>query len=218
VTPRIYANELAGSAPDYLPHLLSTLDEQQLVLYCGSDIVARHADAHAIADVAPASAHPLILWDNLYANDYCPQRLFVGPWIGRDPTAQVLLNPTGMPYTDTLLLDMMTSYRLSFVNPETIWNEVLTRHGVPPAFAYINRYFCHPVFNGEPFVPPEPATAETFEVIEECLWRWKSPLSREWYPFLFGLKLDLLVARGSMSTQRIWKTQSAPRAMQLTSD
>ncbi len=65
VTPRIYANELASSASDYLPHFLATLELQHTVLYCGSDIVARQADASAIREKAPASNHPLVIWDNL---------------------------------------------------------------------------------------------------------------------------------------------------------
>ena len=216
VTPRIYANELAGSAPDYLPDILATLEPQHTVLYCGSDIVARHADASDIRKMALASDHRLVIWDNLYANDYCPQRLFVGPWLGRENASQCLLNPTGMLHTDCLLLDVMASTSLPGVDAEQVWQDALLRHGVPAAFQAVARFLYHPVFNGEPFTMPEPATAETHEAIEECLWRWKTPLSREWYPFLFGLKLDLLLEKGSMSALRIRKTQSAPLVARLT--
>ncbi len=215
VTPRIYANELASSAPDYLPHLLATLEPQHPVLYCGSDIVAQLADAAAIREQAPASNHPLVLWDNLYANDYCPQRLFVGPWLGRKRTSHCLLNPTGMLHTDCLLLDVMASTCAPGADAVQVWQDALLRHGVPPAFQAVARFLYHPVFNGDAFAPPEPATSDTHEAIEECLWRWKTPLSREWYPFLFGLKLDLLLEKGAMSPLRIRKTQSAPLAMRL---
>ncbi|ASJ70194.1 beta-N-acetylglucosaminidase domain-containing protein [Granulosicoccus antarcticus] len=215
ITPRIYANELAGSATDYLPDFLSTLEAEHIVLYCGSDIVARQANADDIRQLVPGCDHELVLWDNLYANDYCPQRLFVGPWLGRSDTASCLLNPTGMLHTDCLLMDVMASSRLPGADPVQAWQAALLRHGVPAEFEAIARFVYHPVFNGETFTPPEPATAETHAAIEECLWRWKTPLSREWYPFLFGLKLDLLMEKGSMSELRIRKTQSVPLAMRL---
>ncbi|MGQ7848364.1 beta-N-acetylglucosaminidase domain-containing protein [Granulosicoccus sp. 3-233] len=217
VTPRIYANELAASAPDYLPDFLATLYESQTVLYCGRDIVTRRADCLDIRQVAPTSAHSLVLWDNLYANDYCPQRLFVGAWSGRDHVTDCVLNPTGLLHTDCLLLDMMatTHSRGPGGDAEGVWSEVMVRHGVPEEFRAVAGYFAHPVFNGEEFHPPLPPDAATLAAIETCLWRWKTPLSREWYPFLFGLKLDLLIQQGKMSPLRIRKTQSAPLAVRL---
>lgn len=215
VTPRIYANELAGSAPDYLPDFLDALDTRHSVLYCGSDIVARRADPEDIRQVAPDRAHRVVIWDNLYANDYCPQRLFTGAWLGRDAATEVLLNPTGMVHTDCLLLDMMASYRLPMDHQEAPWKAVLARHGVPRAFEAIAPYAWHPVFNGEHMDKPAPPSNEVMDAIEECLWRWKSPLSREWYPFLFGLKLDLMLQQGSMTPLRMCKTLNSPLVARL---
>lgn len=215
ITPRVYANELARTATDYLPDLLGNLESEHAVLYCGSDIVSRQADVDDIRQIAPASNHTLLLWDNLYANDYCPQRLFVGPWQGRNNMASCLLNPTGMLHTDCLLMDIMASSRQPGADPIQAWQDALLRHGVPESFGSVARFLYHPVFNGEDFTHPEPATTQTHEAIEECLWRWKTPLSREWYPFLFALKLDLLMEKGSMSGLRMRKTQSAPLVRRL---
>ena len=51
--------------------------------------------------------------------------------------------------------------------------------------------------------------------IEALLWRWKTPLAREWYPFLFGLKHDLLLSTGNLPGLRIHKTQTAALAQHL---
>ena len=51
--------------------------------------------------------------------------------------------------------------------------------------------------------------------LDELQWRWKSTLSREWYPHLFGLRHDLLLASGHQPALRIRKTQSAPLARVL---
>ena len=33
-----------------------------------------------------------------------------------------------------------------------------------------------------------------FEALDFLLWKWKGHLSREWYPFIFGLKQDLQIS------------------------
>ncbi|MFK7852546.1 MAG: beta-N-acetylglucosaminidase domain-containing protein [Granulosicoccus sp.] len=231
VTPRIYANELAEEEPEYLPEFLGRLHSEHRLLYCGSDVVARQASIESLADVSNHTSHAQVLWDNLYANDYCPRRLFIGPWTGRDSAASLVLNATGLVNTDCLLLDMMASYQTTAsrttqtdsgnadtaVDTELLWRNVLERHGVPSAFFTVARFFWHPVFNDSCDEGEQTFTQGMIEAIDECLWRWKSPLSREWYPYLFGLKHDLLVYNNSLPRQRILKTQNQPLASCLLS-
>jgi len=54
------------------------------------------------------------------------------------------------------------------------------------------------------------------EALEELLWQWKGQLAREWFPYLFGLKGDLLIASGDMENERIFKTQTNALASVLT--
>ena len=81
IVPRIYADSLI--TPDdtqsftYLEQFVGHLDPQHQVVYCGDDIVAPRPFGDAGGHLDPAS---IIIWDNLYANDYCPRRLFLGPW------------------------------------------------------------------------------------------------------------------------------------------
>jgi len=155
VTPRVYANELFTSDLRYLPDFLNQLETCHSVLYCGSDVVARIADSRSVYECAAKSDHIIVLWDNLYANDYCPRRLFVGPWEGREAATNILLNPTGMVETDCLLLDLM-SHELKATtaeyNSQSQWEITLREHGVPEAFFELTEYFYHPVFNDGPAV------------------------------------------------------------------
>jgi len=80
---------------------------------------------------------------------------------------------------------------------------------VPDAFFELTEYFYHPVFNDGPAVKNVVVDAATFSAIEHCLWKWKTPLSREWYSYIFGLKHDLL------PEDRINKTQNLPLAKVL---
>ena len=214
VTPRIYANELATNDADYLPDLLGTLHREHILLYCGSDVVARQAATESLMQLVSSASHELVLWDNLYANDYCPRRLFVGPWTGRDPSSSVLLNPTGLVHTDCLLLDIMAACQ-SEAETLTVWRETMHRHGVPDSFLAIAEFFWHPVFNDQQDQQDLHIDASMLSAIEECLWRWKTPLSREWYPFMFGLKHDLLVFNNTLPELRILKTQNRPLAIKL---
>ncbi len=232
--PRVYANEIADDSPDYLRDFLTALEREHPVLYCGRHIVATRPCTDDWQPLAGATKHRVIIWDNLYANDYCPRRLFVGPWSGRDQATDLLLNPTGMIETDLLLLDLMATFSTavsadSSGTTQALWQQVMDRHEVPAVFACLAEFFAHPPLPGDKFQSPivdansktgtDPeriiATAEQFEAIETCLWRWKTPLSREWYPHLMGLKHDLLLAAGELPEVRIHKTQSAPLAARL---
>ena len=48
------------------------------------------------------------------------------------------------------------------------------------------------------------------EILDFLLWKWKGKLSREWYPFLFGLKQDLQIKKKLLNFERIVKTQTIP--------
>ena len=205
LTPRIYADEITDGADGYLDQLAAALDPTIDVITCGRHIVAHDL---ALADTAIVTAgvalEHLIIWDNLYANDYCPRRLFLGPWRrqGLAPRQRVMLNPTGMVHTDMMLLDLMTA------EGQEGWRQVLTAHGVPSAFDAIAAAFNHPPHPHHPdrehiLTNPDPAlTKATLEALDELLWRWKSPLSREWYPFLMGLRQDILITTGAADDLR----------------
>lgn len=221
VTPRIYADELNAEAPAYLPDFIKTLDERHLLLYCGSDVVARHIDMENFSPAGNPLKHHTVIWDNLYANDYCPRRLFVGPWTGRHNVEDILLNPTGHVHTDCLLIELMAN-TISSSQSNVDWWQVLQNHGVPESFKHIAPYFNHPVCNDSHEFKKSDKKSEwikpsqsVFDAIEDCLWRWKSPLSREWYPYLFGLKHDLLVAENALPQIRVLKTQTSALAHRL---
>ena len=223
VVPRVYAAELAAAAPRYLPDFARTLDARHAISLCGTDVVVREvrrADCRLPGD---APARETILWDNLYANDYCPRRLFVGPWCGRADVDDVLLNATGWPETDRLQLALMAAgladdaAGADAAAREASARAVRAAHGVPAAFERVAPAFRHPATNDRLGAPPPElgATAEALETLDELLWRWKTPLSREWYPWLYGLRHDLLLAAGELGADRVEKTQTPPLARTL---
>ena len=226
--PRVYAGEI-DEGSNYLPDFFSELHEKHAVLLCGNAIVASSVSQTDLAGLRDSSEHQLnvnpkqhriILWDNFYANDYCPRRLFLGPWFGREKINDYLLNATGLPYTDALLLDIAKSTHMSGDQQNT-WSQALARHGVPNAFLSIAPYFSSPFF-GDKHISGDDSDisckmpdTEVDEAIETCLWQWKSPLAREWFPFIMSLKHDLAIMRNTLPRNRILKTQSAALAKKL---
>ena len=217
IVPRIYADSLI--TPDdtqsftYLEQFVGHLDPQHQVVYCGDDIVAPRPFGDAGGHLDPAS---IIIWDNFYANDYCPRRLFLGPWRSAD-MPHIMLNPTGMIETDLLLLGLVAGARdqggRGSEAGKIYWRELIQKAAVPDVFFDIAAYFDAPYGFAAEF--PMPSAKTALAALEILLWRWKSPLQREWYPHLMGLKQDILLANGELPLERIGKTQMAPLARQL---
>jgi len=218
VVPRVYARELEHESPGYAQQFSAQLNAGNAVFHCGTHIVAPSINPKDYSDYTDSGRHRVIIWDNLYANDYCPRRLFVGTWSGRSAITDVMLNPTGMPSTDALLIDLMVNTN-SDAHAEKAQKDTLRFHNVPEQFLAVAHYFSHPEFSGAASTDliSSYSREQQLDAIEYLLWKWKTPLSREWYPYLFGLKHDLLISGGELPDLRIDKTQLAPLAMRLKS-
>ncbi len=257
--PRIYANELIdGNDPAllgdgdnmrnrrYLIDFLSVLDRSIAWFYCGDAIVSRQPQVQDAKFLLSESengqiethTHRCIIWDNFFANDYCPRRLFLGPWSGRHNCGDIFVNPTGLPATDALIMTLVAkdrdltrnttnTHNIEITNARhNAWLQCLENVGVPESFQRISHYFRSPVFSStseslqtDKATAPEQQQSDhsaELDAIDELLWRWKSPLAREWYPYLLGLKQDLMTAAGGVSDLRIRKQQTAPLADRLT--
>ena len=69
----------------YTDKIAELLASDVVVQWTGNDVIAgtiTRADVHAAADNL---RHPLLIWDNYPVNDYVPQRLLLGPLVGREP-------------------------------------------------------------------------------------------------------------------------------------
>lgn len=218
LTPRLYADEVMGhdlmasGADDetYWPRLAASLDEEIRLLVCGRYVVSHDTrlDETAMAR-AGMNKERAIIWDNLYAHDYCPRRLFLGRWQGRPQDQDILLNPTGLVETDKLLLSFMDAGMNTGMDAgaaENAWRAALAKHDVPEAFHVIAPFFDLPPDpegeNAEPDLKPE----EMLAALDVLLWQWKSALQREWYPFLMGLRQDILLKTEAMNRLRQQKS------------
>ena len=205
--PRIYADELIKDNPFYLRDLSKTLNPEIKIFYCGKNVVARTYKNYE--KIKKVLSNEIIIWDNFYAIDYCPRRFFIGPTLGRENLKNILINPTGLIRTDLLILDIFGKSIVEKISKNK-WENILSIHNVPEKFFKIKKYFLRPDFGLNPTVQSLRIKKEDIEIIDYLLWKWQGRLSREWYPFLFGLKHDLQINQKILTSERRIKTQTIP--------
>ena len=205
--PRIYADELIQDEPFYLKDLSKVIDPKISMFYCGKDIVTKNLSNYKL--IKKTVQNKIIFWDNYYSNDYCPRRLFIGPYFGRQKINDIMINPTGLIKTDLLILDIFAN-NFSDKNNLKEWSKILEMHGVPKEFIKIKKFFFKPDFGSNPLPKKINFNDKDFEALDFLLWKWKGNLSREWYPFIFGLKQDLQISKKLLTSERKIKTQTTP--------
>ncbi len=205
--PRVYADELISDDPTYLQDLSKTLSPKIKVFYCGKNVVAKtYKNYQRIKKIL---SNEIIIWDNFYANDYCPRRFFIGPTLGRENLNNIMINPTGLIKTDLLVLDIFGRSIIGKLT-EKEWENILTNHDVPSDFLKIKKFFLRPDFGFNPSTQSFKIKKNEIEKLDFLLWKWKGELSREWYPYLFGLKQDLQIKQKLLTSERIIKSQTIP--------
>lgn len=99
--PTEYCGSLCSPSVSKSPYL-QTVGEELLpnisVIWTGNKVISRKLSAEDLSEVEAVLQRPLLVWDNLHANDYDSRRLFLGPFKGRDPELRghlrgLLLNP-----------------------------------------------------------------------------------------------------------------------------
>ena len=211
VVPRIYSDELISTNKYYLHTFFETLNNEIQVFYCGDNIVAKSLSFHKIKKFNKYK-NKIIIWDNFYANDYCPKKIFLGKLYKRTITSNIMVNLTGMIETDLFLLDVFDIY-LKKKNSVKKWKDILNKHKVPHKFTLISPMVSHPF---SILKSKKKNICKYIDAIDFLLWKWKSPLSREWYPFLFNLKKDLLIQYDLASSEQVLKTETLPLGEYLT--
>jgi hypothetical protein len=190
--PTVYCDRFAQGGVlknRYLLDLSAGMPRNVGVFWTGPSVISDKIDKKDIAPVSKLFCGNVIVWDNLYANDYCPHRLFIGPYRGRSGALRagvkgICLNPTGHLYTDSMLLwrlsTLVSTKKPPFLEPRAARE-----------FSAVARFFDSPFARlGRPDLSPRRLSAYQ-RALSFLIWQWKSPLQREWYPYLFMLDSDL---------------------------
>jgi hypothetical protein len=195
--PTVYTDAFANESEEqrrYLPRLAATAPNIQL-LWTGSQVIAPGISARSLRLATRYFDKRVVIWDNLYANDYCPSRLFIGAYRGRKQSLHgaacgIMLNPTGLAETDQFLLGLLASF-IRGTPGKAAWDEAIT------AIPYHREIKAIAPFFEAPFRPLPPrllrpgSLQACRDALQPLLWKWKSALQREWYPYLHNLETTI---------------------------
>lgn len=211
--PRIYSDELIRENNEYLKSFMRKVNNDTNIFYCGRYIVNNKFETRVNSVNKKLKNNKIIFWDNYYANDYCPKRLILGPWMVKNQK-KVMLNLTGMIETDLFLLELASKCRNSN-NIIECWKELLIKNKVPTDFFNFLIFFEKPNLTSDKDKLNIEFEEEMLDKLDDLIWKWKTPLSREWYPYLLSLKQDLQILLNKITFNRVLKTQSYPMAKVL---
>ena len=208
VVPRVYSDELIKKNCTYLIDFTNTINKMTPIFYCGKNIVSNSNNESEFETIKKTSVNNIIFWDNLYANDYCPKKIFLGPWFGRNKLHNVMVNLTGMLETDLFLLDLI-GLTATLNNNELSWETIIKKYKIPSEFNIISKYF-FPINYLFDIQNINQSYSDQIKALDHLLWKWKTPLSREWYQYLLMLKQDLQFFYNDLDNNRIKKIFPIP--------
>lgn len=102
-------------ATDYRDELARELDDRVEVAWTGVGVVPRTITGRELAGAREALDHPLVTMDNYPVNDFAQDRIFLGPYTGREPavatgSAGLLANAMEQPAASRIPLFTAADY------------------------------------------------------------------------------------------------------------
>ena len=204
--PMIYSDELLNLCSFYFDQISQTLNPDIKILYCGKKIVSDSNYNKEISLLKKYIKNDIIFWDNFYANDYCPRKLYICPWYGRSKNNPTLFNLTGQIEIDLMLINIIKCSLSKKFSRKMLSKFIPIEFFKIKNFFDFKKHFTQEInYNYD----------ETLNTLDKLLWEWKSPLSRELYPFLLSLKQDLQFVNNDINNKRIEKSYFQPLSITL---
>tara|TARA_Y100001960_G_scaffold140838_1_gene149108 strand:- start:8030 stop:9151 length:1122 start_codon:yes stop_codon:yes gene_type:complete len=209
--PTVYCNNFARgeiSESSYLKELSKNIPIEMPMLWTGKEVVSKNIDDEDISSLNKIFKNPIIIWDNYYANDYCPRNLFIGEYKGREflehSPIGIGLNATGLPLTDSIILSQFKGLKTT--------QEILKDFGVPSCFNEVFPFFEGP-FDRTPSLKDIEGLEGLLKLSAPLCIEWKSNLQLEWAPYLwsFFIDLNLLVKNYKNEDQKVLEEWASRR-------
>ena len=178
--PTIYCKRFSKgdlNSSGYLESLSVNLDKDIPIFWTGNEVVSKQINFDDLRELSELFSNEIMIWDNFYANDYCPGRIYLGELTGRDFEQEKIkavgLNPTGLPNVDSLILNRLSG--------EKTTEEILKKFSIPEVFNRLLPFFDSPFSK----VKNEINLKELREIQHEICIEWKSSLQVEIAPFIW---------------------------------
>ena len=209
--PTIYCERFAKKGIEnsgYLKVLSERVPNSVSVMWTGKEVISKEITSNDVSKFKSVLNNPVIIWDNYYANDYCQNKFFVGPYRGREFSKDIIkgcgLNATGMPITDSIILSQFKG--------ESTTEEIFQEFEVPPEFIEIFHFFDGP-FEFNSSIETIKKLKNVQNIFQKICVDWKSELQLEWAPFLWQFFKDLhfLENYSKMKKEKVLKEWAGQR-------
>ena len=187
VLPTIYADELVPELPKYSKEFLNTINKEIIFFYCGKKVICSKEIDYESDFLNFVDKGRIILWDNYYANDYCPRKFFIGNRSILKSYKSFMVNLTGNIELDLILLEIAYLKKSNLVSLKTVFK----RNNIPYKFNQVLKYFYSPDQQINLNKISQVTLLKDIKALDYLLWIWKTPLARELFPYLMILKQNL---------------------------
>ena len=183
--PTVYAGELIdknSAHQEYFKEFNNSFPKHEVFFWTGKKVISEKMGSSSQEHLKDFANTSIAIWDNYFTVDSCPKKLNLSffDYLQHEFISSkdcYLVNLTGMPRTDNLIVDMLGSF---YAQKETSYQEILLKHGVDERLIeQINLFNPKVKLN---------LKKEDKDKIHKIMFTWFHPLKNEWYPYLHNLK------------------------------
>ena len=183
--PTVYCSELIKkdkNHQDYFDEFCSTFPKNEKFFWTGEKVISQYINKDSEKVLEGFDKKNICIWDNYFTVDSSPERLNLTfcDHIDRDLLENkntYLINLTGMPRTDLLLVDIFGAF---LSNSGIDFADILTKHGVENNLVELIKIF-------DPRQKIR-LSEEEKKKLHDITFSWFHPLKNEWYPYLNKLR------------------------------
>lgn len=216
--PTIYTDEFVkGKAVDsaYIKDLAATIPASVTLMWTGPQVVSEKLNQKNIGGILKMFKGNVVIWDNFYANDYAPLRVFIGPYAGREKsiiksTKGLLINPTGLFHTDKFLLSLFADFLKNKKATIKGWEMVAEEYNITKVFYRIRKFFWSPFLKPSVQDFSKKALKKYGNLYDDLIVDWQNPLKLEWFPFIHGFQQDINYLKMKKSSLKSWLYKHYP--------
>lgn len=216
--PTIYTDQFVkGKAVDslYIQDLAATIPESITIMWTGPEVISEELSTENCGEILSLFSKNVVFWDNLYANDYAPYRIFLGSFENRDrelidQCRGIMINPTGLFHTDRFLLSLFNDYLKDTDISEERWIETAKEYEISELFFPIKKFF---------WLPFTEITADNYSdekiksfgnLYDDLIVGWVNPLKIEWFTYLQCFNLDITYLQRDPQKMNPWLSHRYP--------
>ncbi len=197
--PTVYSDyfvEGEAADSDYIKDLAAIIPDDIPIFWTGDQVVSETIGESNTGRIRELFKDNLIIWDNYYANDYTPYRIFIGPMLGRDKEftdrlTGFMINPTGLYVTDKMLLSLTEEFLRTGANDLASWRRATKEFALHPDIEKVLPYYWSPFTTTDRDFPTAEQAEGLKSFYDEVVVAWQNPLRLEWFQYLIGLITDL---------------------------